>query len=130
MVSKRAWSALTPLIFFAVASCSVSGVASQPANDASSCKINAKALCQSIRNAPVTELETGITADFTRRAQTSVGKTATILMHYPLKSGTSIGVECYINTETSAVVYAKAFNGTALSPEDAEELRSQGGCEQ
>jgi pyridoxine 5'-phosphate synthase PdxJ len=128
-VSKRALLALAPGIFLVLAGCSASGGATQSGNDAASCKVNAKALCQSLRNAPVTELETGITADFTRRAQTS-NKTATILMHYPLKSGTSFGVECYINTETSAVVYAKAFNGMTLSPEDAEELRSHGGCEQ
>jgi hypothetical protein len=97
---------------------------------AGACAIDARAVCQSIRNQPIMEMQTGLTADPTRRAQNSTGKTATVILDYPLSSGNRLALECYINTQNSAVVYAKASPGKPLSTEDVDLLRSEGMCKQ
>jgi hypothetical protein len=117
------------LVCIAFAGCS--SQASSQAKDSSgvACRIDAKTICQMVRNAPVVETDTGITADNTRREQGDF-RTVSEIMEYPLESGNSVAVECFINTHTSSVVYAKASVARPLSATDADFLRAKGACAQ
>jgi non-canonical (house-cleaning) NTP pyrophosphatase len=93
------------------------------------CNIDAKAVCQTVRNQPVVSAQTGILEDQTSREQNS-SRTGDEFLQYTLESGNSVTVQCYINTHTNAVIYARASTTKPLSAQDAELLRSQGLCTQ
>jgi len=121
--------ALTSLFFALVCGCSAQKTTAN-SSPAGECNVNAKAICQAMRNSNPVMDGTGISYDNAGTEQNGVGRTSTFYSQYNLQSGNPVMVECYINTHTRAVVYAKSSLGKPLSAEDVDFLRSQGMCEQ
>ncbi len=116
------------LFLLAVAGCAAKAASSQVAG-VNPCNVDAAAICQTIRSAPVVDTSTGISED-NRAREGNAPMTVSEIMNYSLKSGNAIEVECFINTHTNAVVYAKASPGAPLTAEDVDFLRSQGACKE
>lgn len=93
----------------------------------SGCEINAEPICERVAKQPVVESNTGLTVDSRERegdsARTSWENTS---MQTP--GGTTIAVNCGINSEHSTVVTAQALKGATLTDADVMYLRAQGLC--
>ena len=107
-----------------------SGCASQPAGSSSSgggqvasassgpkCEVDAKRICQEIRNKPVTSAETGLQEDATSREQNS-NRTASEFVSFQVPNGSIVEISCEINAAHSSVVYAHLMPGPPLTPTD------------
>jgi len=117
----------------------LSACASQPAGSPASggtqaaaasgaqCEVDAKKVCQQMKNSPVVDAGTGLTEDQTEREQNS-DRTDSRFMSYQIPNGSVIEVQCEINNEHSAVVYAHVMKGPALTPTDVSFLQNAGYC--
>jgi hypothetical protein len=100
-------------------------IASAPAGQ--KCEIDAKRICQEIRNKPVTSAETGMEEDATSREQNS-DRTASEFVSFPVPNGSVVEVSCEINAAHSTVVYAHLLPGPPLTPTDVAYFQSAGYC--
>jgi hypothetical protein len=106
-----------------------SGSGSNDAVSASSpkCEVDAKRVCQEMRQAPVVDSATGQTQDQTERQQNS-NRTDTRIFSFQVPNGSMIQVQCEINNQHNTVVYAHAMSGPPLTPTDISALESSGYC--
>jgi hypothetical protein len=125
---------LLALVFFV--SISIAACASQNASSsgggsssagASGCEINAEPICEQIAKQPVVESNTGLTVDAREREGDSA-RTSWVQTSTQTPGGTTIAVNCGINSEHSSVVSAQALKGAPLSDADVMYLRAQGLC--
>jgi hypothetical protein len=127
-------------IVIAVTALSLSACSSQPAIGASpgaaqgasanagqKCEIDAKRVCQEMKDRPVVDSQTGELHDRTEREQNQA-RTASETFWYQIPNGSMIEVACEINTEHSSVVYAHLLPGARLTPTDVAALQNSGYC--
>jgi len=93
------------------------------------CEIDAMKVCQAVREQPVVENSTGLTADARRREQNAPA-TAWETLWYPVPNGHTLQVQCLINTEHSTVVHASFLKGPTLNDADFAFLREHGLCKE
>jgi len=108
-------------------SSSSSGAPVVSASSGQKCEIDAKRICQEIRNKPVTSAETGLQEDATSREQNS-DRTASEFVSFPVPNGSVVEVSCEINAAHSTVVYAHLMPGPPLTPTDIAYFESGGYC--
>jgi hypothetical protein len=118
------------VIIITLAGCGSQGgssVSSQvaAADSADKCEVDAKRVCQELRNAPVVGSASGRTLDQTEREQNSA-RTASEFFSYQIPGGALVYVECEINTEHSTVVYAHVMPGAPLTATDIAYIREHG----
>lgn len=93
----------------------------------SGCEINPEPVCEQIAKQPAVESNTGLTVDAREREGNSA---RTSWEHTSMRTpgGTTIAINCGINSEHSTVVSAQALKGAPLTDADVMYLRSQGLC--
>ncbi len=94
---------------------------------ASGCEINAEPICEQIAKQPVVESNTGLTVD-PREREGNSARTSWVHTSTQTPGGTTIAINCGINSEHSSVVSAQALKGATLTDADVMYLRSQGLC--
>ena len=94
---------------------------------ASGCEINAEPICEQMAKQPVVESNTGLTVD-SREREGDSARTSWVNTSMQTPGGTTIAVNCGINSEHSTVVTAQALKGPTLTDADVMYLRSQGLC--
>ena len=94
---------------------------------ASGCEINAEPICEQIAKQPVVESNTGLTVD-PREREGNSARTSWVHTSMQTPGGTSVAINCGINSEHSSVVSAQALKGAPLTDADAMYLRAQGLC--
>lgn len=94
---------------------------------ASGCEINAEPICEQIAKQPVVESNTGLTVD-PREREGNSARTSWVHTSTQTPGGTTIAINCGINSEHSSVVSAQALKGAPLTDADVMYLRSQGLC--
>ncbi len=99
------------------------------AKSAGGCEPDAMKVCQAIREQPVVEAGTGLTADARRREQNSPA-TQWETAWYPVPNGHTLEVQCLINTQHSTVVHASFLKGPAPNDADLAFLREHGLCKE
>jgi hypothetical protein len=128
---QRTLVALLLVVSTALAACSSqsasSGGGSSSSASASGCEINAEPLCEQIAKQPVVESNTGLTVD-PREREGNSARTSWVNTSMQTPGGTTIAVNCGINSEHSTVVTAQALKGATLTDADVMYLRSQGLC--
>jgi hypothetical protein len=97
------------------------------ADSADKCEVDARRVCQELRNAPVVGSGSGRTLDQIEREQNSA-RTASEFFSYQIPGGALVSVECEINTEHSTVVYAHLMPGAPLTATDISYIREHGYC--
>jgi hypothetical protein len=97
------------------------------ANSGQKCEVDAKKVCQEMKDAPVVDSQTGQTQDATAREHSQL-RTARESVSYQIPNGSMIEVACEINTEHSSVVYAHLLPGAPLTPTDVAFLQNSGYC--
>lgn len=97
------------------------------ANPSQKCEIDAKRVCQEMKDAPVIDSATGQSHDATEREHNQL-RTARESVSYQIPNGSMIEVACEINTEHSSVVYAHLLPGAPLTPTDVAFLQNSGYC--
>lgn len=118
----------------------LSACAAQPGSSGSSgtkvastpgkkCEVDAKRICQEIRNKPVNSSATGIEEDATAREQNS-NRTASEFVTFRVPNGSVIEVSCDINAAHGSVVYARLMPDPPLTATDIEYFEAGGYCAQ
>jgi len=108
----------------------ISSSSSAPVASASSgqkCEIDAKKVCQEIRNAPSVDAATGLTMDSTELEQNQP-RTTSQFVSYQIPNGSMIEVSCEMNAAHHSVVYAHLMPGPPLTPTDISVLENAGYC--
>jgi len=117
--------------FFSACSTQSDSTANSPSGSssagASGCEINAEPICEKIAKQPVVESNTGLTVDAREREGNSA-RTSWVHTSAQTPGGTTIAINCGINSEHSSVVSAQALKGAPLTDADVMYLRSQGFC--
>jgi hypothetical protein len=124
------------LVFILFVSTAIAACGSQSASTgsggtssagASGCEINAEPICEQMAKQPVVESNTGLTVD-SREREVDSARTSWVNTSMQTPGGTTIAVNCGINSEHSTVVTAQALKGPTLTDADVMYLRSQGLC--
>ena len=118
----------------------LSACASQPGSSPSSgsaqvagaasgqkCEVDAKKVCQQIRNAPSVDAATGLTMDSTEIEQNQP-RTTSQFVSYQIPNGSMIEVSCEMNAAHHTVVYAHLMSGPPLTATDVAALENAGYC--
>ncbi len=115
----------------------LSGCASQQAGGSASngaasapvpkCEVDAKKICQQIRNAPTVDAATGLTMDSTEVEQNQP-RTTRQFVSYQIPNGSMIEVSCEMNAAHHSVVYAHLMPSPPLTATDVTALENAGYC--
>ncbi|HEY6419330.1 MAG TPA: hypothetical protein VIX59_10030 [Candidatus Binataceae bacterium] len=136
-ISKmKSWTIGAILPLAAVAGLSACGTQSSsnasPAATASSsagasgCEINAEPICEKLAKQAVDSA--GLIEDPREREEGSASRTEWENSSMQTPGGTTVAINCGINTEHNAVVTAQALKGEPLTAADVIYLRAQGLC--
>jgi hypothetical protein len=91
------------------------------------CEVDAKRVCQEMKDRPVVDSETGQTHDRTEREQ-NAARTDTRISSLQIPGGSMIEVQCEINTMHNSVVYAHLMPSPRLTATDVAYLQNSGYC--
>ncbi len=91
------------------------------------CDLDVAAICNAVRNAPVTQSGTGLTMDNQMREANSAA-TNWETFWYTLPSGLTAEVECDIKTRDGSVIYAHLLKGPQFTDRDVDLARQAGLC--
>jgi hypothetical protein len=89
------------------------------------CELDAKRICQEMRNQQVSVAgqEEG-----SRETESDQPRTMSETITYQIPNGSLLEIECQINTTHRSVVYAHALQGAALTPTDIAFIKQAGYC--
>ena len=128
-VSSRAGQAALPLMMAAaLGGCTPPGSqTSTAALDAIGCQFEAKKVCEQALTHPV-NFSSGITTS--NQSYFQQNAPATVWAQVPVKApgGSEVDVQCQVNTQDRAVVYAYAAPSGTVSDSDREWLKNVGWC--
>lgn len=94
---------------------------------ADKCEVDAKRVCQEMKDRPVVDSETGQLQDSTEREQ-NASATDTRITSLQIPNGSMLEVQCEINTRHNSVVYAHLMPSPPLTPTDIAFIRNAGYC--
>lgn len=103
--------------------------AAQSASAASvgGCNVDANAICESIRNQPIVDAQTGLSLDHRALAERSARTTKTF-ENLQIPNGSLLQVGCEMNAQHNTVTYAHLLPGAPLSTTDVAWLKAHNLC--
>ena len=134
MVTKARLAAMSVFLLAFTFGCSSqqsagqsSGGSAQVASAGASgkCELDAKRICQEMRNQQVT---IDGRAEDSREMEGNQPRTMSETITYQIPNGSLLEIECQINTTHRSVVYAHTLHGAALTPTDVAQIQQAGYC--
>jgi hypothetical protein len=133
MVTKVAAAAVGMFLLVAVpfgcssqqASQSSGGTQVASAGAAQKCELDAKKICQEMRNQ---EVSVAGQMQGSRETEENQPRTMSETITYQIPNGSLLEIECQINTTHRSVVYARTLQGPALTPTDVAFIQQAGYC--